>query len=35
MMDNNKAVAYFNNLGRIRPNLCDEIAFDIWQWAKE
>ena len=38
MMDNNTAVAYTNNMGGrggIRSNLCDAIAFDIWQWAAE
>ena len=31
MMDNNTAVAYIDNMG----DLCDDIAFDIWQWATE
>ena len=35
MMDNNTAVPYINNMGGIRSNLCDDIAFDIWQWAAE
>ena len=35
MMDNNTAVAYINNMGGIRSDLCDDIAFDIWQWAAE
>ena len=34
-MDNITAVAYINNMGEIRSNLCDDIAFDIWQWAAE
>ena len=34
-MDNNTAVAYINNMGGIRSDLCDDIAFDIWQWAEE
>ena len=29
MMDNNTAVAYINNMGGIRSNLCDDIAFEI------
>ena len=29
MMDNKKAVAYTNNMGEIKSNLCDDIAFDI------
>ena len=35
MMDNNTAVAYINNMGGIRSDLCDDIVFDIWQWAAE
>ena len=35
MMDNNTAVPYINNMGGIRSDLCDDIAFDIWQWAAE
>ena len=35
MMDNNTVVAYINNMGGIRSDLCDDIAFDIWQWAAE
>ena len=35
MMDNNTAAAYINNMGGIRSDLCDEVAFDIWQWAAE
>ena len=35
MVDNNTSVAYINNMGGIRSNLCDDIAFDIWQWAAE
>ena len=35
MMENNTAVAYINNMGGIRSDLCDDIAFDIWQWAAE
>ena len=35
MMDNNTAVAYINNMGGIRSDLCDDIAFDIWQWTPE
>ena len=31
MMDNNTAVPYINNMGGIRSDLCDDIAFDIWQ----
>ena len=34
-MDNNAAVAYINNMGGIRSDLCDDVAFDIWQWASE
>ena len=29
MMDNNTAVAYINNMGGIRSDLCDDIAFNI------
>ena len=35
MMDNTTAVAYINSMGGIRSDLCDDIAFDIWQWAAE
>ena len=35
LMDNNRAVAYINNMERIRSNLCDDIAFNIWQWVAE
>ena len=35
MMDNTTALAYINNMGGIRSNLCDDIALDIWQWAAE
>ena len=35
MMENNTAVAYINNMGGIRSDLCDDIAFDIWQWTAE
>ena len=38
MMDNNTVVAYINNMeegGGIRSDLCDDIAFEIWQWAAE
>ena len=35
MMDNKTAVAYTNNMGEIKSNLCDDIAFDIWHWAAE
>ena len=31
MMDNNTAVAYINNMGGIRSDLCDNTASDIWQ----
>ena len=31
MMDNNTAVAYINNMRGIRSNMCDDIAFYIWQ----
>ena len=34
MMNNNTAVTYIN-VGRIRSDLGDDIAFDIWQWAAE
>ena len=34
MMGNNTALAYINNMGGIRSDLCD-IAFCIWQWAAE
>ena len=34
-MDNNTAVAYINNMGGIRSDLCVDIAFDTWQWAAE
>ena len=34
-MDNNTAVAYINNMGEVRSNLCYDIGFDIWQWAAE
>ena len=33
MMDKNTGVAYINNMGEIRSDLCDDIALDIWQWA--
>ena len=29
MMENNTAIAYINNIGGIRSNLCDDIAFDM------
>ena len=32
MLDNNKAVAHVNNIGKTRSDLCDDIAFDTWQW---
>ena len=35
MMDSNTVVAYINNMGGIRSNLCHDIAFDIWQWAAD
>ena len=35
MMGNNKAVPYINNMGGIRSDLCDDIAFEIWQWAAQ
>ena len=35
MMDNNTAVAYINNLGAIRSDLCDDIDFGVWQWAAQ
>ena len=35
MMDNNTTVAYTNNNGGVRSDLCDDIAFDIWQWVVE
>ena len=35
MKNNNTAVTYINNVGRIRSDLGDDIAFDIWQWAAE
>ena len=35
MKNNNTAVTYINNVGRIRSDLDDDIAFDIWQWAAE
>ena len=31
MVDNNTAVAYINNMGGIRSDLCEGIAFNIWQ----
>ena len=34
-MDNNTVVAYINNMGGIRSDLCDDIAFNIWQWPAE
>ena len=35
MMDNNAAVSYINIMEEIRSDLCDDIAFDIWQWDAE
>ena len=35
MMDNNTAVVYINNMEGIRLDLCDDIAFDIWQCIVE
>ena len=35
IMDNSTAVAYINNMRGIRSDLCDDVAFDIWQWAAE
>ena len=35
MMDNNAAVSYINIMEGIRSDLCDDIAFDIWQWDAE
>ena len=35
IMDNNTVVSYINNMGAIRSDLCDDIAFNIWQWAAE
>ena len=35
MMDNNTAIAYINNMGGIRSDSCDHIAFDIWKWVAE
>ena len=35
MRDNNTTVACVNNLGRIRSDLLDDIASDIWQWVAE
>ena len=35
VMMNNNTAAYINNMGEIRSDLCDDIAFDIWQWAAE
>ena len=34
-MDNNTAIAYINNMGGIRSDSCDHIAFDIWKWVAE
>ena len=35
MIDNTTAVAYINNMGEIRSDLCDDVALDIWQWAAQ
>ena len=35
IMDNNTALAYINNMRESRSDLCDDVAFDIWQWAAE
>ena len=32
-MDNNSTVANINYMGGVRFDLCDDIAFTIWQWA--
>ena len=29
MMENNTAVAYINNMRKLKSDLCDDIAFDI------
>ena len=29
----NTAAAYINYMGGIRSHLCDDIAFNMWQWA--
>ena len=33
VMDNNSTVANINYMGGVRFDLCDDIAFTIWQWA--
>ena len=33
VMDNNSTVANINYMGGVRFDLCDDIAFTIWQWT--
>ena len=33
MTEDNTAVAYINNVGGIRSDVCDDVAFEICQWA--
>ena len=32
-MDNTCAIAYINNMGRIRSKVCNELATNIWLWC--